>query len=306
MSRRLRFTPERGSLVHLTWRTLQGRYLLTPRPELNEIIVGALARAQELYPVGICALAFASNHYHLLLLVEDVQRMASFMNHFQSNLAREAGRLFGWPEKFWARRYQAIPVSGEEAAQVERLRYLLAHGCKEGLVERLSDWPGVHAAQALVEGKPLEGTWFDRTREAAARRRNEAFESMKYATRYTLTLVPLPCWEHLSPEKYRERVARLVQEIEAEAAARREAEATPARGPKEIRAQQRHERPKRLKKGPAPLFHAATKRVRKELSEAYAHFVAAFREAAELLKAGQREVCFPPGSFPPALPFVPG
>jgi hypothetical protein len=32
---------------------------------------------------------------------------------------------------------QAIPISEEEEAQVERLRYVLAHGCKEGLVERL-------------------------------------------------------------------------------------------------------------------------------------------------------------------------
>ena len=56
--------------------------------------------------------------------------MAQFMGHFNSNLAREAGRLAHWREKFWGRRYQAIPISEEEAAQSERLRYILAHGCK--------------------------------------------------------------------------------------------------------------------------------------------------------------------------------
>ena len=37
---------------------------------------------------------------------------------------------------------------------------------------------------------------------------------------------------------------------------------------------------------------------------AYALFVAAYRTAAEKLRAGIRDVVFPQGSFPPALPFV--
>jgi hypothetical protein len=43
-----------------------------------------------------------------------------------------------------------------------------------------------------------------------------------------------------------------------------------------------------------------------ELYEGYAWFVAAFRQAAEKLKAGDRSAAFPTGSFPPALPFVGG
>jgi REP element-mobilizing transposase RayT len=118
MGRRIRYLPPEGSgLVEVTCRTIQGRFLLTPSNELNEIILGALGRAQELYPVGICTFAFASNHFHLLLRVESTHRLALFMGHFNSNLAREAGRLIHWREKFWGRRYQAIPVSEEEAAR---------------------------------------------------------------------------------------------------------------------------------------------------------------------------------------------
>jgi hypothetical protein len=36
----------------------------------------------------------------------------------------------------------------------------------------------------------------------------------------------------------------------------------------------------------------------------YGLFLAAFRDAAELLKAGDRSAKFPVGSFPPGLPFV--
>jgi hypothetical protein len=63
-------------------------------------------------------------------------------------------------------------------------------------------------------------------------------------------------------------------------------------------------RPVRSKKSPAPMFHAATKAVRKAFWEAYALFVAAFREASERLKSGDRTACFPVGSFPPGLPCV--
>ena len=121
MGRRLRFVPERGTLVEVTCRTVQGRFLLRPSPLLNEIILGILARAQRLYPVGICAFSWTSNHYHLLLRVDDAQRLAKFVGYVNSNVAREAGRLHGWKD-IWARRYQDIIVSHEEAAQVERLK----------------------------------------------------------------------------------------------------------------------------------------------------------------------------------------
>ena len=76
MSRPLRFIPEDGSLVEVTCRIAQGRYLLLPDPELDDILLGVLGRAQRLYPVEICGFAFLSSHYHLLLRVPDAKRMA--------------------------------------------------------------------------------------------------------------------------------------------------------------------------------------------------------------------------------------
>jgi hypothetical protein len=46
MARRLRHTPEGGALFDVTCRTIQSRFLLQPGPLLNEIILGALARAK--------------------------------------------------------------------------------------------------------------------------------------------------------------------------------------------------------------------------------------------------------------------
>jgi REP element-mobilizing transposase RayT len=306
MSRPLRFLPEQGSLVEITCRTVHSRFLLRPGPELNEIVAGVLGRAQRIHEVGIIGFAFVSNHFHLLLRVRDVEQMADFMEYFNSNLARKVGRLAGWGDKFFSRRYQAIPISNEDSAQIERLRYVLSHGVKERLVDRVLDWPGIHAARPLLTGEPLEGWWFDRTKESAARRRGESFDRYKYATRETVVLEQLPCWAHLSPEEYRRRIAEMVAGIEAAAAAEREQTGLPVLGLKGIRAQRYHDRPGKPKKSPAPLFHAASRKVRQELYRAYGEFLGAFRDAAEKLRAGDRGALFPSGCFPPGLPFVPG
>jgi hypothetical protein len=75
-------------------------------------------------------------------------------------------------------------------------------------------------------------------------------------------------------------------------------------GEEGVRAQDPETRPRKIKKSPAPFVHAATKAARKAMWEAYGWFVAAFREAADKLKVGDRSAAFPAGSFPPGLPFV--
>ncbi len=304
VSRRLRYIPEGGSLVEITSRTVQSRFLLRPSAELNEIIVGVLGRARELYPVQVCGASFLSNHYHLLLWVENAKRMADFMGYFNSNLAREISRRTGWRDKVWARRYASILVSDEEAAQRERLRYLLSHGAKEGLVLRPEDWPGVHSVRALRDGEPLRGYWFDRTRELEARNQDKDYSRLEFATEYEIELACLPCWRHLPQEVARQRVAALVEEIEADALRHRQATGLEPLGVRAILRQRPEDRPLKTKKSSAPLVHAATKAVRSWFWEAYSAFVAAFRDAAELQRSGDRSAQFPTGSFPPALPFV--
>jgi len=304
MARKLRFIPEGGALVEVTCRTVQGRFLLRPSPELNEIILGVLGKAQSLYPLDIVAYVWLSNHFHLLLWVEDAQRLAKFMEYLNGNLAREVSRLTGWTDKIWARRYQAIVISEEKEAQIARLKYILAHGAKEFLVAKAEEWPGVHCAIPLLTGATVEGTWFDRTGEYTARLRREDFDPRQYASPQKVILSQLPCWKHLASEAYRARIAELLREIND--TARQERKGIKPLGVKAILAQDPLDRPEAPKKSPAPLFHAFRREARKALWEAYAWFVAAFREAAEKLRAGDLTAKFPIGSFPPHLPFVSG
>ncbi len=165
---------------------------------------------------------------------------------------------------------------------------------------------GVHVAKALIQGEDLTGHWFDRTQEYAARNRGETFDRLQFATPETLYLSPLPCWKHLPEDAWRGRARHLIQEIEDETAAHLARTGSQPLGAAAILGRHPHHRPPKQKRSPAPLFHAFSAAARRELWEAYRLFVAAFRHAADKLRAGDRNAVFPLGSFPPALPFVGG
>ncbi len=300
-----RFIPDSGSLVEVTQRTLQGRHLLVPSPLLNDIILGVLGRAQRLHPLEIHGYSFLSSHFHILATASTALQLALFMGYFSSNLAREIARLTDWDEKVWGDRYHAILITDEEEAQEARMRYLLSNGCKEGLVARPQDWPGAHCAGPLLEGRvEVEGTWYDRTREYVLRRQQKDFSEADYTIRETVRLTPLPCWKHLSPEAYRKRIEYLVEAVTEEARIARLGSGVQPLGPEAICKQTPGTRPEKLKKSAAPRFHAFHKAARRTLYEAFAAFVAAFRDASERLRSGEDNVRFPAGSFPPGRPFV--
>lgn len=302
MARKLRYVPP-YSVVEVTTRTIQGRFLLRPSPALNALILGILGRAQVKYDIEIYAFAFLSNHFHILLSPPSAQALSNFMEYINGNIAREAGRLHDWGAKFWARRYQSILVVDEDA-QWNRLRYILAHGCKEGLVARATDWPGVHCASALLSGAPLTGRWIDRTALDKARRRNKDVDESDFCIEYSVTLAPLPAGAGMSPAAYRQACTALVADIEREAAPTKATLGQRTLGRTAILKQHPHAMPQDPKPHPAPLVHATLRTSREAFLSAYRWFVDLYRAAAESLRRGQRDAVFPPDAFPPPAPFV--
>jgi REP element-mobilizing transposase RayT len=126
MARRLRFIPPSPTLVFVTCRTIQGRYLFRPGPQLNDIFLGILGRAQRRHGMRICGVCVMSSHFHLLLEVEDARQLSRFMRDLKSKLAREVNRLTGWRGTVFQRRYDLAVVTEEEAAQIEKLTYLIS------------------------------------------------------------------------------------------------------------------------------------------------------------------------------------
>ena len=305
MARPIRLVPA-GQLVEIVCRTIEGRFRLRPDSKTRSIICGALAKATQEQGVKVHAVTALSGHYHLLCTPRDAKALADCMQKVQRKISYELNRLHGRRGPLWEQRYQLVPVTDEEVAQVKRLEYVLAQGCKEGLVASPLDWPGVQSARAVLEGEKLEGEWFDRTayHRARSRKGGDSVREEDHVEIYELKLEPLPAWAHLSPAEYRERVAGLVKKIEEETAERHRRNGTRPLGARKVKARSPFTRPKNLALSPRPLVHAASKRCREEFRAEYRAFNAAYREAATRLLEGDLTVEFPIGSFPPALPFV--
>ena len=176
--------------------------------------------------------------------MDNAKQLSDFMCYFNGNLAKEIGRRTGWKEKVWGRRYQAIVISDEEEVQVARLRYVLSHGVKEGLVARVEEWPGVHCAVPLMTGAAVEGTWFDRTREYNARLRGKELEKGESASTGGRPAEPAPLLA--APGARRSiaaRIREIVREIDESAAAARAESLIPPLGPDGVRAQNPETRP---------------------------------------------------------------
>jgi REP element-mobilizing transposase RayT len=300
----LRMFQEEGCYF-VTSRCVQGRLLLRPSAEVNEVVGGVLARAvqRSAGTVRLHAFTFASNHFHLLVWARGAA-LAGFMQYLRANLSRKVGRLVDWSGGFWERRYSAEPVLDDEAL-VGRLRYVLAHGVKERLVERSAEWPGLTCLPQLLGPARRVFQWFNSTRRWSKRGSEEVGGgqgrfAQEWAEPVELEVAALPCWEGLGEEERQSAVRRLVEGVEAEARARD----TPVLGARAVRAQHPHTRPEHLKRSPRPLGHASTRQALKALREQYRAFVAAFREAAARWMRGDFSASFPLFSFPPRV--VPG
>jgi hypothetical protein len=185
------------------------------------------------------------------------------------------------------------------------MKYILSNGTKEGLVEHPREWPGVHCASLLLTGgNQAEGVWYNRTRQYALRRTRKTCTEEHYTNPETVHLTPLPCWKHLSPDDYRNQIQSLSELIVSEAQAERIQTGKSVLGPDVVRQQEPGTRPEKLKKSPAPDFHAFRKSGRKALYEGLSLFLATYRLASEKLRSGDKSASFPMGCFPPGLPFV--
>lgn len=294
MARRLRCFDSTGTYF-VTAKTFQGRLLLLPDPVVTEIIGGVLARAQHLYRVEIFGFVALSNHVHILCRSPD-GRLAAFMQHFLSNVARKVGRYVSWPGQLWQRRYAAEPVM-DDGAHEDRLRYILKHGVKEGLVESAREWPGLTCLPQLIGQACRIFRWFSWRRRWQSGRLSPGGErlfAMQWAEDVTLTLSPLPQWSTLDETERRRRALQLIDDAHREAQRPHQ-----PMGLKRLLRQHPHSRLRRQKRSLEPICHATTRELWETVRLARLAYEATYRDASTRFRRGDLAARFPAGAFRP-------
>ena len=290
MPRKLRFQPEEWSTFFVTSRCIHSRFLLRPSQHSNQLIIGVIAKGVSKFDIKLHALCVMSNHYHLLLSSKNAQVLAQFMQFINGNIAREIGRLHGWREKFWSRRYVATVVLDEHAAE-ERMQYILSNSVKERLVRHPRYWPGVHCYRTLVEGTSLQGVWINRT----ALHLNPHLKEHEVTEHLLLKLVRLPNLTELSEQKHREFMKSLtIQMLESLDVSDKK-----FLGQKRVLNQNPTDAPSKTSRSPAPLCHTSSEVLRSQFRQQFNDFVYAYKQAYEKLAKGLFKLEFPEGSIPP-------
>ena len=288
---------EVSAIYLVTIRCLQGRLFLCPSNETYGVLGGVLARAVRLHGVELFVFNFASNHFHLLVRAPR-GNLPQFMQYLLGNISKKVGALVRWRGSFWERRYSAQPVL-DDAALLDKVRYVLAHGVKEGLVRRCSEWPGLSALPLMREGKPRAFRWLNWTRRCRSappeRRGARLDERWAEPEQLRLTNLPVSGFDRLRA------VRRFVDD--AVATIEREARRTYRKvmGVCLLLAQSPQHRPARPERTRAPWCHATDGSRRQEFVDQCRASIAWYREASAAWRGGDLAAQFPPGTVRPIL-----
>ena len=283
-------------IYFVTVRCFQGRLLLRPSNQTNAVLSGVLARAARLNSTELFGFVFASNHFHLIVRAPN-GNLPRFMQFLLSNISKKVGWLVDWRGAFWERRYSAEPVLDDEAL-LGRLRYVFAHGVKEGLVRRCEDWPGLSSLSMMLGPSSRSVRWFNWTRRWRDRTHMDARRlSEDWAEPEELALSPMPNLAARSATENRSFWREAVAAIEREASLRWKS----VLGVKAVLSQDPQHRPLRPARRPRPSCHTISVELRRLFREQYRQFVTLFRSASPKWLLGNLRAPFPKGAFRPFL-----
>lgn len=277
-----------NTVYECTTRTIQGRYLLRPSTQLRQRMIGILSTAQELYPlVKLYSFAVLSNHWEFVASCVCAEEFSLYAGYVNSNFARECGRAHAWSGPFWGRRVRMIPCLDDNAT-IDRLRYCMAQGAKEGLVVSPLDWPGATAVPALVGDMTLVGERLNRAAlrraRVAALRRGTGVADIReadYTSETKLQLTPLPAFRNLDEKSLRAKHVELLESIVAMAATERAGR--PPLGADAIVLQNPHAAPLNFVPTPAPACHTSSAPLRRAFLRLRDAFSSAYRRVADAI-----------------------
>ncbi len=298
------------SIYFVTNRCLQRRFLLTPSPKLNRIILGCLGRAVCKHGVKLFAYVFMSNHFHMVVRAPRLN-LHAFLMMFQSSLAREVNRLLGRTGTVFPKPFTS-PVILDDVALEEKLLYILMNPVHAGLVEHPADWPGVISWEPLMSAAPVRCLWLDRTWLGRMRRKTPLVPEIQACKSYEFELEGLPHWSQGSPQDRAARLSLMVEEACGQARHQREAEGGHVKGAEAVMSTAPTSRPQTSpQKTPCPPCHTSCRQRRKQfllqrraITDAYKVASARWRAAWQARGPGQpfqARVRFPPGTIAPTV-----
>ena len=275
-----------GTTYMITRRCYQRTFRLRPSDVTNGVFLYSLAWAAEKTGVEIHAACMMSNHHHVVLT--DVRgTLPDFVREFHRTVAKALNATQGQWENLWSSEpYHSLELAAEEDI-IDKVAYVAANPTEAGLVQAPEEWPGV----MLLPGAEVKTTNLPRPSKYFTS--NDAFPEV-----VTLRVMPIPA--KTRPEL--DALYRVSEAIEHAVARARTAILACGRtflGRDAVLGQSFQKRAKSFepRRGPIPKVRARNRTLLKAMIARYAVFWAAYREALEAWRGGNRGVVFPFGTW---------
>lgn len=274
-----------GRFYLLTRACTQRGFLLKPGRRMNQVFLYCLAEAAQAFGIDVILPTTMSNHHHIVLY-DRHGRIVEFYARLHQLVAKAGNALRKRWENFWSSDPPCLVQLLDRADVLAKLVYTAINPVKDGLVERVHQWPGVSGLQALLKRKPIRvkrpPVFFDPDGE------------MPKEVTLTLTVPP----ELERGDELRDELAALVTAAEEHYARVRRKTGARVLGRRAVLAQDWRDRPRarepRRRLRPRVAARDVWRRV-EALRRNHA-FLAAYRAARQLWLA-KRPVAFPPGTY---------
>jgi hypothetical protein len=270
---------------------------------LENAILGYLAKYVERYKVKLYGIAIEGNHIqgpaHFPLM-----NRAHFMRDLNSSIARAVPRYT--PEytggRLWGRRYSCEFLPAPEDIE-EYFFYTALQPIKDGLVERLSDFPGYHFFRDAVWGIERRFKVVRWKEYNDARRYGRQVSIKDYTDIVTLKYERLPGYEHLSQKDYAKLMYKKLEERRRKIIEERNNK--PFVGKERLILTKRGSRPKTTKTSTLtthrPRILCVCPQRRATYKAWYFSIYFDYKEASKQYRDGNLDVVFPLGTYKPQI-----
>ena len=292
----------------LTTRARNSELWFVNNQNLEDAILGYVAKYAKRYDVVLYAFAIEGNHIQSPAHFPELNR-ASFMRDLNSSIARAVPRHT--PEypggRFWGRRYSQEFVPGDEDLE-EQFFYTVLQPVQDGLVERISDYPGYNCFHDAVWGIKRKFKVVQWGAYNAAKRYNSRVRFKDYVETVELSYERLPGYEHLSQREYALLMTEKLEKRRVEIVKARLAEGLGFAGNKALRETRRGATPRSTKRSTKtshrPRVLSICNKRRAQCKTWYFHIYFLYKDSSHRYRQRQPQVVFPSGTYPPWLPLA--
>ena len=273
----------------ITIRTEESRLWMIPSRNLEKLLLGILARYQEIFAVTIYAYCILSNHIHMV-----IKTSGGNVDEFMENVAREVARRVNWKNrrqgKFWARRYDDQEVVSEEDL-LESFLYVTLNHVRHGLEKDPSRWGLLSSYQQVLDEKVRMYSFYHYS----------AGEEEERVTRHKLIITPLPQFESLPKEQRYTAMQKLLSERVQSIITNREESTLGFLGIETVKSQIPGIVPMKTSRSPRPPCYTNSSALRRQYRKDYRIRLNHYKEASARYRLGDATADFPSYSFKPPL-----